>query len=272
MSKILQLLSILPHRPLEVFDRLTAVADAKIDRLFRRVPSYSVTEWAVAIGVLSQALGDDLSVYLAEPAIKDIERTILKTTTTMPPDAPFRFTHNGDLRLATLAYALCRATRPNVVLETGTCYGVTTSFILKALRVNGSGALHSIDLPPLGKSADEFVGYAVPNELKDRWTLHRGTSRRIMPKLLHALDRVDFFLHDSLHTYGNILRECDLAFRHLSRRGVFVVDDVEGNSAFRDWVDRSRPDCAVVIREVDKPALFGAGFYKCGRVFTNHSA
>jgi hypothetical protein len=262
MAKILQLLSILPSKPTEFFDRLRTVAEVKLDQVFRKAPAYTTMEWKAAIDALGDAMGDDLSAYLAEAAMQDVEAAVLEAITRIPPEAPFRRSHNGDLRLARLSYALCRATRPQVALETGTCYGVSTAYVLKALQVNGLGVLHSIDLPPLGKLADRFVGFAIPDELKSRWTLYRGLSHRIMPKLLHTLNEIDFFLHDSLHTYGNMLMECDLAYAHLSERSAVVVDDIEANAAFRDWVDRSRPNVAVIVRELRKPALFGAGFFE----------
>jgi predicted O-methyltransferase YrrM len=39
---------------------------------------------------------------------------------------------------------------PNIVLETGAAYGVTSAFIVQALEVNRKGTLISVDLPPLG--------------------------------------------------------------------------------------------------------------------------
>ncbi|RMG03228.1 MAG: hypothetical protein D6735_08975 [Acidobacteria bacterium] len=71
-----------------------------------------------------------------------------------------------------------------MVLETEVGYGVTSAFILKALEVNGHGTLHSVDLPPLGCDADQFVGILIPELLKYRWQLHRGVSRRVLPSLL----------------------------------------------------------------------------------------
>ena len=136
------------------------------------------------------------------------------------PKRPFQRGHNGDFSLARLCYAICRAIQPETALETGTCYGVTSALILKALEVNATGVLHSIDLPPLGKSADNFVGFLIPEELKQRWNLYRGPSRRIMPGLLPKLQKVDFFIHDSLHTYDNILRECKSVLPYLRRPSV----------------------------------------------------
>ena len=44
-------------------------------------------------------------------------------------------------------YGLVRGLGPRVAVETGVCNGVSTAFLLLALERNGSGELHSIDLP-----------------------------------------------------------------------------------------------------------------------------
>src|SRR5262245_53001084 len=44
-------------------------------------------------------------------------------------------------------YAIIRKFRPQLAVETGVCAGFSTAFILQAMQKNGSGRLHSIDLP-----------------------------------------------------------------------------------------------------------------------------
>ena len=136
-----------------------------------------------------------------------MESEVAKRMQLLEGIAPFTTAHHADFSLARLCYIVCRLLKPDIVVETGVAYGVTTAFILKALESNGKGNLHSVDLPPLGKNAYKFVGYLVPEELKDRWVLHRGVSKRVLPKLLPQLKKVDIFVHDSLHTYWNIRYE-----------------------------------------------------------------
>src|SRR5215472_12838381 len=214
MQKTIQLLSVLPRRPVEFVDRLAAVAEVKLDRFSRRPPQYATTLWDPAIRGIGAGLGTELSAYLGESGLREIEEHVCKGTAAMPQDAPFESFHNGDSRLAGLLYAICRIMKPTTVVETGTCYGVSSAFILKALQLNGAGELRSVDLPPLGNSADRFVGWLIPAELRSRWTLHRGTSRRVLPPMLRTLGKVDLFLHDSLHTYSNILMECEVVTSH----------------------------------------------------------
>jgi predicted O-methyltransferase YrrM len=93
----------------------------------------------------------------------------------------------GDSALGRIVYAVVRATRPDVVVETGVATGVTSAYLLAALEDNGHGALHSIDLPPTDMVAAGHVGAAIPADLKARWTYHWGSSRRLLSKVLRPV-------------------------------------------------------------------------------------
>ncbi|MCM3846128.1 class I SAM-dependent methyltransferase [Pseudonocardia sp. DR1-2] len=78
---------------------------------------------------------------------------------------------------AELTYLLLRHHRPSQVVEVGTYYGWSTTWILSALRDNGSGHLQSFDL------VDHVCG-TVPEELSTgRWTFHRGDLRETVEKV-----------------------------------------------------------------------------------------
>ena len=194
---------------------------------------------------------------LREEELSLVEKKVAHGISALPSQAPFPLFHNGDFGLARLCYLLVRVTQPSTVVETGVCYGVTSAFLLQALRVNGAGCLHSIDLPPLAKTGDEFVGTLVPEDLRPGWRLHRGRSVDLLPDLARALRQIDFFLHDSLHTYRNMSQEFETVTPFLAPQAIVVADDVQGNSAFVDWVSRSRTAYSAVLREHSKPTLLG---------------
>lgn len=171
----------------------------------------------------------------------------------------FRVRHNADRALAGCCYALCRRLRPELVVETGVAHGVTSAYILQALHENGTGRLHSIDFPPYGAGAREAVGDAIPDHLRDRWTLHRGRARRVLPRLLPHLGPVDLFVHDSLHTAHNIRRELALVRPALSADAAVIADDIETNTAFQEFADEHLGSHRVV-RASEKEAAFGVGF------------
>jgi hypothetical protein len=82
-------------------------------------------------------------------------------------------------------------------------------------------------------------GWAVPNQLRDRWDLRQGESRHILPALegLHP----DLFIHDSDHTYANMAMEFEWAWPRLKRGGILMADDVGLNTAWDDFVKRHQP-------------------------------
>jgi hypothetical protein len=60
----------------------------------------------------------------------------------------------------------------------------------------------------------------------------RGSSRRFLPGVLAELGQIQLFLHDGLHTHGNMLFEFEAAWRHLAPGGLLISDDIDSNGAF----------------------------------------
>lgn len=115
---------------------------------------------------------------------------------------------------------------------------------------NGSGELHSIDVPGAtyltdsrevwtDVSTSSGTGWKVPHAIRDRWHLHLGSSKLILPGLLKLTPEIDVFYHDTEHTYSSMAFEMDLAERHLSRRRILAVDNVNWSSAFPEFVRQS---------------------------------
>jgi predicted O-methyltransferase YrrM len=129
-----------------------------------------------------------------------------------------------------------RALRPAVMVETGVAHGYTTAAALRAMSEVGEGRLVSIDLPSLRHDgvADREIGSAVASELRSRWTLRLGPSRRLLEPVLGELGEIDVFLHDSDHTYASQLWEYRTAWPFLRRGGLLISDDVQ-NTAFLDF-------------------------------------
>ena len=150
-------------------------------------------------------------------------------------------------------YVIVRALQPQVVVETGVAAGISSAFILKALSDNSRGALYSIDLPGkyctpppdiarflspkslTGQISEERVGFAVPDILKDRWTLALGKSSQVLPGLLKQLGKVDLFLHDSEHTYENMMFEFTTVWDYLVPGKLLLSHDIHWNHSFGDF-------------------------------------
>lgn len=65
-----------------------------------------------------------------------------------------------DYNEAKALYIFTRLTRPKVVIELGYAGGISTSFIARALEMNGPGEVHTVDLSPeYWDVCDAFKGY-----------------------------------------------------------------------------------------------------------------
>jgi hypothetical protein len=143
--------------------------------------------------------------------------------------------NDGDAGFVRAVWCLIRHLKPKRIVETGVAHGVTSRFILEALKRNGDGHLWSIDLPPLERDWRKQVGMAVGDQHSDRWSYIRGSSRRRLPELLSRLGQIDLFIHDSLHSERNVRFELDRAWAALAPNGVVVVDDVDANNGFQSF-------------------------------------
>jgi hypothetical protein len=178
----------------------------------------------------------------------------------------FQWWNDGDAGLVRAIWCLTRHLRPKNVVETGVAHGVTSRFILEALKRNGDGHLWSIDLPPLDRSWHQQIGIAVGAGHSDRWTYIKGSSRRRLPRLLYDLGQIDLFIHDSLHTERNVRFELDRTWPMLGPKGAIVVDDIDANWGFRSF-SQTIPDQVSLIceaeplrpdlRRFNKKGLFG---------------
>jgi hypothetical protein len=154
-------------------------------------------------------------------------------------------------------YAFTRLLKPEVVVETGGTPGKSSAFILRAMARNSRGRLITIDLPPpanvqagalrAGKvhqflPAGRGSGWVVPDGLKARQDLRLGASAGLLGPALEEAGGADVFIHDSDHSYDNMLWEFETAWPCLRPGGLLFADDVISNSAFADFCRKYRLD------------------------------
>ncbi|MFC1948740.1 class I SAM-dependent methyltransferase [Chloroflexota bacterium] len=135
--------------------------------------------------------------------------------------------------LGTVLYAICRKLEPDFMVETGVASGVSSAHILCALEENTQGMLYSIDLPMGGQS-----GWVIPDYLRHRWQLLQGRSSDTLKPLLEKLEIIDIFLHDSAHSYRNMLWEFQTAWTYLKTGGLLLSHNIDSNDAFFDFSER----------------------------------
>jgi predicted O-methyltransferase YrrM len=134
--------------------------------------------------------------------------------------------------LGTILYAVCRRQRPDVVVETGVASGVSSSHILVALEKNEHGQLYSIDLP---SGRESRSGWRIPDYLRHRWQLTPGRSAETLEPLLEKVAEIDIFLHDSDHSYENMMWEFETAWAHLKAGGLLLSHNIDYNDVFPDF-------------------------------------
>ena len=147
-------------------------------------------------------------------------------------------------------YILVRSLKPEFFLETGVSAGESSTYILQAMRDNNFGKLFSIDfesaivekglttIMPEGKTS----GWAIPENLKDRWELSLGKSEELLPKILERQKKIDVFMHDSLHTYDHMMFEYTTSWDFIKKNGLLLSDDIvvmngKGHSPFVDFAE-----------------------------------
>lgn len=261
-AKIMSLMRLLPRHPVEFCDRVEAYVQLRCKQKYTRSCEPLVKPARNIEAEVAGFFCADSEKVLADHALEQLRRVTQSAGDKVKPAAPFHAYYNADFTLARLAYLICRVLQPDVVLETGVANGASSAILLHAIAQNGHGTLHSIDLPPLTHSGDGTVGSLVPPRLKDGWKLYYGPSHRIARRLLPSIRKVDFFLHDSLHTYKNMMREFQLVYPYLARPAILLADDIEGNDAFLDFVVESQPTYWAVCAEEGKASsLLGIAVY-----------
>lgn len=75
----------------------------------------------------------------------------------------------------------------------------------------------------------------MPDNLRDRWSLHLGPSRQVLPGVLRRAGNIDIFLHDADHTYRSMVEEYRQAWPSLRAGGLLLSDDATYTGAFLDF-------------------------------------
>jgi predicted O-methyltransferase YrrM len=156
---------------------------------------------------------------------------------------------------ALFLYWLVRQVKPRRIVQTGVCNGLSAAFMMLALAKNGpEGTLSVIDLPRIfdpndpswvvkGKVYEAVIpegrssGWLVPDAYRDRFEVLTGDARELLPQLADKLDTIDFFYHDSNHSYDHMAFEFREARRKLGTGGLVVADDIAWNAALWDFAD-----------------------------------
>jgi predicted O-methyltransferase YrrM len=168
----------------------------------------------------------------------------------------YKIANIGQIASPEVLYTICRILKPEVVVETGVASGLSSAYILKALSDNAKGKLISIDMPnhenELMKTQpcylenpqaiipeDKQTGWVVPQNLRNRWVLKLGLVQDLLIPALNELGAIDIFLHDSEHSYENMMFEFRNAWKCMRNGGILLSHDITWNSSFSNFASES---------------------------------
>jgi predicted O-methyltransferase YrrM len=137
-------------------------------------------------------------------------------------------------------YYLAKLLRPGVIVETGVAAGYSSLAFLQAIRSNGTGRLYSSDFPYFRiADPEKYVGCLVDADLRRDWELYIDGDETNLPRILARVERIDLLHYDSDKSY----RGREVALRLLRPKmapdAFIVMDDIQDNAFFMDFVGRS---------------------------------
>jgi predicted O-methyltransferase YrrM len=131
-----------------------------------------------------------------------------------------------------MLYALVRWFRPSLCVETGGNTGMASTFILKGMK---DAQVEKPRLLSIDCATDVEFGAMIPADLQTAYEPIFGRSE-VLLREGRLPERIDLFLHDSLHRRDHMAHEFAAFWPRLSKGGLLVSHDVNHNSAFTDFV------------------------------------
>ncbi len=188
---------------------------------------------------------EDYEIDLVEEAEKSVDEQEKRLKQAFSRIDDKYFPADLGRKNAVLLYSFIRKIKPEIMVETGVCNGLSSTIILKAMEKNDKGFLFSVDLPVKageieGKDGavippERSSGWMVPDGLRDRWKLYLGNTFYKLPTVFDKISKIDIFLHDSEHSYEAMMFEYCLAWKHLKAEGYLLSDNIDHSDAFKDF-------------------------------------
>lgn len=157
-----------------------------------------------------------------------------------------------------LLYSLVLGSAALKIVETGVAYGWSSLAILLAISSQGDAHLFSSNLHyPKFDGDERFVGCAVPQGLRAKWTLISAADSEAVPRILNLAGRVDLVHYDSAKSYAGRMETYPILWNALRVGGLFVSDDIDDNIGFMHFCKMLR--CHPIV--VETPQAFGRTKY-----------
>ena len=138
-----------------------------------------------------------------------------------------------------LAYFMARHLLPDVIVETGVAAGWTSTALLRAIEKNAEGVLFSSDFPYFRmKNPHSFVGVLAEDNDKSSWHLDVRGDSIALPSFVARLsqNKIGLIHYDSDKSYRGRKAAIRTLLPHVSRDCVLIMDDIQDNLFFHDFV------------------------------------
>ncbi|MDC1425202.1 class I SAM-dependent methyltransferase [Oceanospirillaceae bacterium] len=140
-------------------------------------------------------------------------------------------------------FFITRYMEPDCIVETGVAAGFSSYAFLLAIKTNGKGKLYSSDFPYFRiPDPEKYIGIVVEKSLKNDWALYLDGDEINLPKIARTVNKVDIFHYDSDKSHSGRRFAVTLISKLLSSNGVIVMDDIQDNSYFYDYVENNHPE------------------------------
>ena len=132
------------------------------------------------------------------------------------------------------------------ILETGVADGWSSLVFLFHISKEKIGKLTSIDLPYLNSLGEYKCGKVVDENFKPFWNLIVKPDTAGINILSNSSSKFDLIHYDSDKSIYGRQKNYPKLWKMLNNGGIFISDDIEDNSAFREFVVSNHLDFSVL--------------------------
>ena len=152
-----------------------------------------------------------------------------------------KFSKNlGGSSFCNLIYNISLYKNPKKVLELGVALGWSSYAFLISQENNKNFKLISNDMPYPFVKNHSYIGSVIPNRLKNKWKLYKYPDVSILDKIIKIHGKFDLIHYDSDKSYEGRTQSYKKLFNSLNDHGILISDDINDNSAFKNFVEEKK--------------------------------
>lgn len=144
-------------------------------------------------------------------------------------------------KYAQLMFRLANVLKPNIILELGTSFGITTAYLASA---NPNAVVYSLE----GCPQTATIAKSVLDKCKlKNVTLCVGNIDETLSEVLKSLETIDYAFFDANHTKEATLNYFNLCLSKVNDKSVFLFDDIHYSRGMEEAWDVIKNDNRVRV-------------------------